>query len=338
MSKYPCAVIQDLIPLYKEGIFSAQTEEIIREHLEECPQCRDLINDDYSQPVDTEIVETLPEADTFKRLSKRVRKWGLYSGLAILAIILTVGAVSFYMGRAESEPALSVRQAVNIFAKEGIHLIKINDPAAEEISGVKPVSFLINYTGNKLHIYRYDSIAERKTADEMWRENNQDKYFHSTTNGAKNMIFIIVPVDEKQITIEDLKLVGKVSKTVFEKLNETQEIVFTGAGENWESQTVVKYYEYFYYDEDGTLNYESYYKKSASLKYLGQDIESVGEISYEMQQGAGKGSGTGPFMSPDGTVSLGSSGGNGSIPRADQDITFTIRWNDQEETFVARSK
>lgn len=264
------------------------------------------------------------------------KRWGLYAGLAIFIIILSVGTVNIYMGGADNELQLSVRQAVNIFAREGIHLSKTSDPHVEEISGVKPTTFFINDTENKLNIYRYDSISERKTAYEMWRENDGAKSFYSER--AKNMLFIIVPVDKKEKTIEDYELADKILKIVFEKVNDTQEIVFTGAGENWESLTVVKYFKYFDKDEDGTLNYENYFRESSWLKYLGKDIESIGDISFEMQRSVGKGSGGGLPVMPDGTVNLGLSGGNGAIPRADEEITFTIRWNDQEETFVASAK
>ena len=259
--------------------------------------------------------------------------------LAVLILIIAAFAGKSYLVGNEREPSLSVRQAVNIFADEDIQLSKTSDPDAEEINGVKPTTFYINDSKNKLHIYHYGSIAERKTAaDDIYRE-KAGRYWYSTLDGsAKNLLLIIELIDEKEMTVEDLKPIGNVYKTVFEKLNDTKEIIYTGAGDNWESQTTVKYYEYFYHDADGTLRYENYNKESTSLKYLGQDIESVGVISYEMIGATGGGSGTGPTLKPDGTVSLGSSGGNGTTPRGDEELTFTIRWNDQEETFTAKVK
>jgi hypothetical protein len=277
------------------------------------------------------------DADSFAKRSKPTKSRGLYLGLAIFIIILGIGAVNYYLRSAEHEPRLSLRQAVNIFAKEDIYLTKTIDPDAEEINGVKPTTFFINYTDNKVHIYNYNSIAERKTAFRVLAEKDRFFYREPYTN-AKNMMFFIVPVDEKQITMEDWILVNRVYKTVFEKLNDTQEIIFTGAGENWESQTKVKYYKYFYYNENSALGCDCYYLESSCLKYLGQDIESVGEISYKEQRSNGSGSGSGRTLNPDGTVNLGSTGGNGSIPRAEEEITFTVRWNGQEESFIARSK
>ncbi len=269
-----------------------------------------------------------------------LKRWGLYSGLAILIIILAVSAVRFYLDNHEREPQLSVGQAVNIFAQERIYLSKTSDPEAEEIKGVRPTTYFINDTKNKIYIYRYDSIDERKTAYMIYRDSDEGRgmYSNSGPQNAKNLMFIITPVDDEQMTVEDMELLYNVSKTIFEKLNDTQEIVFSGAGNNWEALTVVKYYEYFYYGENATMKYDHYYTESGSLKYLGQDIESVGEISYEMQCPTGGDWGSKSKLKSDGTLSLGSSGGTGAILRSDQEITFTIRWNDQEETFIARSK
>ena len=41
MSK-PCEVIQDLLPLYVDGACSESSVEIIKEHLESCPECREI--------------------------------------------------------------------------------------------------------------------------------------------------------------------------------------------------------------------------------------------------------------------------------------------------------
>ncbi len=262
-----------------------------------------------------------------------------YLVLVILIIILAITPVEFHPGKDECEPRLSVRQAVNIFDQEDIHLNESSDSEAYEINGIRPATYFINDTKNKIDIYCYDSIDERKTAYMKYRDSDEGRgmYSNSGLQNAKNLIFIITPVDDEQMTVEDMELLYKVTKTIFEELNDTQEIVFSGAGNNWEALTVVKYYEYFYYGENATMKYDHYYTESGSLKYLGQDIESVGEISYEIQCPTGGGSGSRSKLKPDGTVSLGSSGGTGAIPRADHEMTFTVRWNDQEETFAARS-
>lgn len=40
MKQMPCNLIKDLLPLYADGVVSAETAQIIAEHLAECPDCR----------------------------------------------------------------------------------------------------------------------------------------------------------------------------------------------------------------------------------------------------------------------------------------------------------
>lgn len=39
---YSCEVIQDLMPLYLDGVCSAQSRTAVEQHLRECPDCKDF--------------------------------------------------------------------------------------------------------------------------------------------------------------------------------------------------------------------------------------------------------------------------------------------------------
>ena len=41
-NKIPCAVIKDLLPSYAEDMTSPETCELVREHLQECPDCQSV--------------------------------------------------------------------------------------------------------------------------------------------------------------------------------------------------------------------------------------------------------------------------------------------------------
>lgn len=267
------------------------------------------------------------------------QKWGLYAGLVILLALTVLAAADFHKEKANSEPALSVNQAVTILAGEGIDLKRTVNSQGKLINGVKPAAFYINDSKHQLIIYCYDSINERITAQEMPLESDGVTcFFSDPITSAKNLMLIIIPGDQEELTVESLAELNNVSNAVLEKLNDTREIIFSGAGEYWESQTVVKYYEYLYYDESAALRYESYFTESTSLKYLGEDMELTRELYYEMQSPTGGSSGNlGRDCIEQGCIlMLGSSRGNGAIPRPDHDITVTVRWNDQEETLAAK--
>ena len=267
------------------------------------------------------------------------KKQALSLGAALL-ILVVAGAYIFYLSNDDdSEPSLTVSQAAQIFEQQDIHLTKTSDPDAEMINEVRPVTYLIGGTKSKLHIYQYDSIGKRVTASYIQKEKVGELYFYNPVNSAKNLLLIVElePMGEENMTAEYWEPIGKVSRTVFEKLNDAKEIIYTGTGTNWSSNTTVKYYEYFYKDQEATLRHESWNQTTSTLQYLGDDIASVGDVYYEYQLGSHGGSGRGLTIQPDGTVGLGSSGGSGSIPRKDDTVTFTITWNDQTETFAAQA-
>jgi hypothetical protein len=68
------------------------------------------------------------------------------------------------------------------------------------------------------------------------------------------------------------------------------------------------------------------------------DIEAVGTIEFEYKTIGGGGSSSGAQLNKDGSVQLGSSGGSGFIPRGEDDINFTIKWNGKEENIVLKAK
>lgn len=43
MKEIDCNVIQDLLPLYEDNVASQETQELIREHLKDCPVCREQL-------------------------------------------------------------------------------------------------------------------------------------------------------------------------------------------------------------------------------------------------------------------------------------------------------
>lgn len=72
--KYECEVIQDLLPLYKDGVCSEETTKVVEEHLSECPKCTEFLNELKDTVIDSIILkekETVIESQSkfFKRKS-----------------------------------------------------------------------------------------------------------------------------------------------------------------------------------------------------------------------------------------------------------------------------
>ncbi len=87
MKEIKCEVIRDLLPLYVDDAASKETRELIQEHLNTCPDCREELQR-ISVPVslppdeDTQLLERFNHKRREKR--RRKRKLGLVCAILIL--------------------------------------------------------------------------------------------------------------------------------------------------------------------------------------------------------------------------------------------------------------
>lgn len=93
---YDCELIQDLLPLYEEGLCSPASRRAVEEHLHLCKACRRL-----SEPLPIEEPEDLPAADrAVKKGIKKVRRRWLTSLIAaVLVVPLLLLSVNQFQGR-----------------------------------------------------------------------------------------------------------------------------------------------------------------------------------------------------------------------------------------------
>lgn len=81
-----CDVVQDLLPLYMDDVCSGASEKMVREHLETCEKCREMLRllarDTYAQ-------RSLPnEEEVLKKTSLTLSRRAINSALGILAIVV----------------------------------------------------------------------------------------------------------------------------------------------------------------------------------------------------------------------------------------------------------
>lgn len=95
MSKQ-CKIIEDLLPLYHDGVCSDESNQMIEEHLSHCEECRNLLS-----KIDAEIVSPAKDEDVkmLKGISNTVRKGrkkALLAGISItfVAFLLLFAGIS----------------------------------------------------------------------------------------------------------------------------------------------------------------------------------------------------------------------------------------------------
>ena len=82
--KLPCAVVRDLLPLYAEKMTEPETRNLVSEHLEDCPECRQKLEE-----IDTGIKAPVESSKPLMDLKKELRRRRLYTALvAALAVFV----------------------------------------------------------------------------------------------------------------------------------------------------------------------------------------------------------------------------------------------------------
>lgn len=94
MTQIPCEVIRDLLPSYADGLTSEVTDKLIREHLEECEECRKTLA--AMREGESEVQENLREIDFLKKTNTKMHANVIRAILCVLAAILLIGGIRIF--------------------------------------------------------------------------------------------------------------------------------------------------------------------------------------------------------------------------------------------------
>lgn len=98
--KIPCEMIQDLLPLYADGLTSQETNHIIEEHLKTCGECSRLyqrMKEDISGENAGKQEENRREIDYLKTVRRRGRRKMILAGAAVLFLVLAAASVKLFV-------------------------------------------------------------------------------------------------------------------------------------------------------------------------------------------------------------------------------------------------
>lgn len=92
--KLPCYLVRDLLPLYKDQVCEPDTAAAVKEHLEECADCRALwekMQGIAPAEVEMERIKAREEAAALQRVRRTHRKKRVLTALAAAAVTAAVG-------------------------------------------------------------------------------------------------------------------------------------------------------------------------------------------------------------------------------------------------------
>ncbi len=96
-----CAVIQDLLPLYADGLTGEETNEYVHKHIDQCPGCRELLR---MMQTDTSADTVMTQADSEEPdfLKRQRRKHRRPAAAAAMAVLLCLSGSVIYAGSSET--------------------------------------------------------------------------------------------------------------------------------------------------------------------------------------------------------------------------------------------
>ena len=94
--KIPCAVAEDLLPLYYDGVCSEESRALVEEHIKECEHCAEILRQLRGEPetVGAEIDDTAPLKSIRETWKIKSRFTRIMSVAAMLMALLWVGTMA----------------------------------------------------------------------------------------------------------------------------------------------------------------------------------------------------------------------------------------------------
>lgn len=91
----PCKVIEDLLPLYHDGVCSEESKNLVEEHIATCAHCKDVLHS-LKEETAPDRVDASTALGAFQNALKRVQWAALRKGAVITALICVVLVAAFW--------------------------------------------------------------------------------------------------------------------------------------------------------------------------------------------------------------------------------------------------
>ena len=97
MNNVPCSVIQDLLPLYCDGVCSEESKKLVQAHIADCETCAEELCLMNAPMAAAEAEQEVQTARAASRAWKKNRHRGLRTGI-LLTVLLALAAAAVLLG------------------------------------------------------------------------------------------------------------------------------------------------------------------------------------------------------------------------------------------------
>ncbi len=156
---YPCKLIQDLLPLYYDGVCSDESREIIEAHLSECAECSRIfgeIREADSVSIPAAPIHEMQKANSLKKVKRKI----LRKQILIAAAVLVAAAVIWF------GISIPLKLSVDAAKSENISVSLLNGDLIARLHGSFPGDIRIKNvelnSGAEGKYYMFFNISENK--------------------------------------------------------------------------------------------------------------------------------------------------------------------------------
>ncbi len=182
--KYSCKVIEDLLPLYHDGVCSEESKLIIKEHLDECADCRgyydnlresDNVEDNYFN-----AAEELRKASFLKNMQHKFVGKQIITGLTTALVLIAI-CISTVMVLRHTETIVQYQNNISVYM--------MNNDLVARLQGSSQSQMLVKRVENGEEDYLFFCIYRTK-----WDELMTDEEIFSE--------FVLCPEDKDVQSID----------------------------------------------------------------------------------------------------------------------------------------
>ena len=187
--KLPCKIVEDMLPIYYDGVCSEASAMLIEEHLKNCTQCSRMLTD-----LHTEIEISEKPVDDLKPLVRIQKKWqkskrvylrtGICVTLAVLVLVMTVFSGIWYFS----------------LGKYWYQLTEVMDPIGKEDHIATSSDYVAEQNG-----YRFDVslpvILSNSGFVRVMDDEGLVLFFYPETGGSYSFWFYITDEDNEAYSV-----------------------------------------------------------------------------------------------------------------------------------------
>lgn len=213
MSKQ-CKIIEDLLPLYYDGVCSEESKQMVEEHLSQCEECSILFSKIEGEIVSPNKDEDLKILEGISKAVRKGRRKSLITGILItLAVVILIfaGLSTWWYYHVYSYYSAFAERHTTTLVKDNIKSTEIYTWCDDTYQYDVNVPDFLDF-GGFAGMSRLDNNESRTIELAITRWDNEKYIFHIFVNDADEIRYFIVD--------DELNLYGNYSE---EQMNEKRE-------------------------------------------------------------------------------------------------------------------